>query len=133
MFLEQLPKDKHQKFFQAAYIAAISSSGAGRDNFRHGCVISYKKDILAVKHNQLKTHPKCLLFSSWPFLHSESSAIIHLGLTQCRKCDIYVIRIKKDNSLGLSKPCSSCNKLIKYVGIKRVYYSTDEGYESYEV
>lgn len=129
MLIANLPKDKHYKYFQAAYIAAISSSGAGRDDFRHGCVISNKKNILVAKYNIQKTHPKCLLFSKWPWLHAESNAIISLGLDRCYSNVLYVLRIMKNDHIALSKPCKSCEKLIEFVGIKHVFYTTYDGYE----
>ena len=32
-----------------------------------------------------------------------------------------------DGSLGNSRPCHNCMDMIKAVGIKRIFYSTDEG------
>lgn len=133
MNISELLKDKHYKFLYAAYIAATLSPGAGRDGFRHGCVISYKKNTLVVKFNEFKTHPKTLLFSKWPFLHSESRAILSLGLDNCENTNLYVVRIMKNKHLGLSKPCPSCQRLIKHVGIRKVFYSTYEGYEEYDI
>lgn len=129
VILDDLPRDKHYRFLEAAYRAALLSPGAGRDSFRHGCVIVHKKEILVVKYNEYKTHPKCLYFSTWPFLHSESRAILSLGLDNCYKTVLYVVRVMKNNHIALSKPCKHCTKLINHVGIKAVYFSTYEGIE----
>lgn len=32
----------------------------------------------------------------------------------------------------MSKPCKHCTQYLKYIGIKKVYYSTDEGTLKYE-
>ena len=129
MKLEDLPNNKHKRFFQAAYMAALCSSGVGRDGFRHGCVITYKKNILIARHNEFKTHPKCLMFSTWAYLHAEANAILHLGLNECKDTNMYVLRIMKNDHIGTSKPCSSCEKLIKYSGIRHIFFTTYEGCE----
>ena len=42
------------------------------------------------------------------------------------------IRIKRDGSLGLGRPCESCQSLLNYFGIKEVYYSLDnQGIEKF--
>ena len=43
--------------------------------------------------------------------------------------DIFVVRVMKNGSLGLSKPCHHCTESMKRLGIKRVYYSTDNGWK----
>lgn len=42
-------------------------------------------------------------------------------------CDIYVIRLMRDGSLGMSKPCQTCLTMIQKMGIRRVYYSDANG------
>ena len=46
---------------------------------------------------------------------------------------IYVARLYRNGKQALAKPCSSCQKLIVAAGIKRVVYSTKEGYERRDV
>ena len=41
---------------------------------------------------------------------------------------IYVYRVHKNGTLAMSRPCPSCMQLIKDVGIKRVFYTTENGY-----
>ena len=41
---------------------------------------------------------------------------------------------KKDGSKGLARPCPGCENFMRKLGIKQVYYSTNNGwgYEVYE-
>lgn len=128
MLITELPKDRNYKYFQAAYTAAISSPGAGINNFKHGAVIVYKKDILAARFNCRKTHPKLLRFSDWPFLHAESHAIIAAGIDNCNDAAMYVVRILKNKHIALSKPCKSCQSLLTLAGINDIFYTIDQGY-----
>lgn len=131
MQIQELMIDKHAKYFYAAYGAALLCPGIGgrkNNTFRLGSVIIYKKNILTIKFNSAKTHPKLLPFSTYPFLHSESNAILSLGLDNCEDTTLYVLRILRNLEIAMAKPCSACMKLIKYVGIRRIYYTTNIGY-----
>lgn len=68
--------------------------------------------------------------------HAETAALLPLikDDIDLSKASIYVYREHKDKSLAIAKPCSSCQKLIKQCGIKRIYYTIENGYarEDYE-
>ena len=42
-------------------------------------------------------------------------------------CSIFVYRTNKNGQLAMAKPCDMCQKLIKYVGIKNMFYTTNDG------
>ena len=54
------------------------------------------------------------------------------GLKSVSGCELYLIRLKKDGTVGTSKPCPSCVGLIDYFGIDKVYHTYVKGdkYES---
>jgi deoxycytidylate deaminase len=60
--------------------------------------------------------------------HAEISAIFGIPKTTTSGGDIYVVRIGKGNELRISKPCDMCDKILDFVGIKRVFYSIDENH-----
>ncbi len=125
-------KSIHKKYLDAAYAVALAGKGAGgKTGYRLGAVIVNKKKIEAAKFNCLKTNPKLCKYFPYPYLHAEAHAILSLGLDNCCNKSLYVVRILRDNSWALAKPCSSCAQLIKDVGIKEVFFSTSEGYERY--
>src|SRR5678816_4513466 len=114
------------KFLQAAKATALSGSGAGgKAGYRLGAVIVNKKLIEVAKVNSLKTNPRLCRHFIYPHFHAESSAIFSLGLDNCYGKDLYVVRVKRDGSTAMAKPCTQCQRLIKDVGIKEVYYTTN--------
>jgi len=120
------------KYIQAARVAALASPGAGGKNgYRLGAIIvnTKTKTIEAAKFNCLKSHPKLCKHFKYPYLHAEAHAILSLGLFSCLNKIMYVVRVKRDGSYAMAKPCKSCQNLIKEVGIKDVYYSTSSTIE----
>ena len=115
-----------EKFTTAAYAVAMTGNGVGmRGKFRLGAILVYKNNIVSIGMNSYKTHPLMAARTEWPFLHAEQHAIIRAGVDNCEGLDLYIARVLKNNDLALSKPCDVCTELIKDVGIKNVYYSTD--------
>ena len=104
-----------------------------------GAVLVYKSKIMSIGWNSNKTSPlqkslnKLRDFEvdcgdAHHSLHAEVAC-----LTKARDLDIdwgraslFICRIKKDGSRGLSRPCSGCQALIKSMGIKNVYYTTND-------
>lgn len=54
--------------------------------------------------------------------HSEEAALKIAG-RRAKGSTVYVIRIKKNGSLGYAKPCDFCRKYIEKYGVAKVYYS----------
>jgi len=42
--------------------------------------------------------------------------------------DVIVLRVKKSGTYGIAKPCAKCEKALRKAGIKRVYYTCEEGW-----
>lgn len=63
-------------------------------------------------------------------LHAEVDALLPLikNGTDLSHTTLYVYRQHKDGTLACARPCSSCQQLIKKMGIKRVFYTTEDGY-----
>lgn len=58
------------------------------------------------------------------FEHAEVAALRQAKL---RADALTVVRITKDGFLANSKPCKICRELLQDLGVKDVYYSTNEG------
>ena len=103
--------------------------------------------MISLGFNQKKTDPFQKEFSHHPEainMHAEVHAIKQakkkLSPAMLAKCTIYVARSminqtqKKGGkpvqhfSFGLAKPCEGCTRCIKKHGIKKVVYTTYEGY-----
>lgn len=57
-----------------------------------------------------------------PGLHSEISAIIKAGYTDCREFSFFNIRINNKDEVAPSKPCPNCQRVLNQVGFKNLYY-----------
>jgi deoxycytidylate deaminase len=91
-----------------------------------GCVIVQKNRVVSVGWNEMKTHSKSL--HAYKSRHAEFNAILNTPLEDLQRATAYVYRAHKDGSLALAKPCSSCLKTLQLAGIKKVCYSTENGY-----
>ena len=58
-------------------------------------------------------------------VHAEIGCVLGLSRSTTSGADIYVCRINKEGDFRNSKPCAMCHEALKHVGIKRVYYTTN--------
>lgn len=101
-----------------------------------GCVAVYQGKIIGVGYNTDKTHPLQQYYNQYrinnllPKLHAEISCISsirHLNIN-FSKVKLYIYRTRYDQDHGLARPCPSCMAAIKDLGIKHIYYTTNDGY-----
>ena len=106
---------------------------------RLGAVLIYKGKVMSVGWNSTKTSPLQRQLNRYrgynintstahDTLHAEVaclSKIRDLNIDWGR-ASLFICRIKKDGSRGLSRPCSGCQALIRSMGIKNVYYTTND-------
>lgn len=108
---------------------------------RLGAVLIYKGKVMSVGWNSTKTSPlqrQLNRYRGYNINTSTAHDTLHAEvacLSKIRDLDIdwnraslFVCRIKKDGSRGLARPCKGCQALIKSMGIKNVYYSTENGW-----
>lgn len=103
-----------------------------------GCVVAEGNRIISSGFNSMRSHPIQKILDKERFdadtphrLHAESMALIPLmskNNINWKKCSIYVYRKLKNGQLGMCRPCPSCEKLIRSLGIRRVCYTTSNGY-----
>lgn len=116
------------------------------NNFHIGCVVVYKKHIIASACNSNKTSPvqkkynKVRNFnkSSKPVKHSLHAEVRALSLIpyplqqtiNWREVSVYVYRICNGKRLGqgLARSCPGCMAALRDKGIRKLFYSTDDGY-----
>ena len=106
-----------------------------------GCVAVYQGQVIGLGCNCNKTHPMQKFYNRYrmpsdymlPKLHAEINClnqIRHLDIN-FSKVKLYIYRIRNDQPFGLSRPCPSCMAAIKDLGIRDIYYTTNDGF-SYE-
>lgn len=103
-----------------------------------GCVAVYQGQIIGVGFNCNKTHPTQHYYNRYrrqadnmlPKLHAEISCINQIKSLNINfsKVKLYIYRIRQDQPFGLARPCPSCMAAIKDLGIKNIYYTTNDGY-----
>jgi len=103
------------------------------DRHRLGAVIIKGGSVISTGYNSIR-YTREIGKST---LHAEEAAIIKLLKSRRQHLlvgsELYVTRVRPNGSCGLSLPCDRCMSLITSVGIKRVYYTTDEGTESIRI
>ena len=117
------------RLIEIAYALKGKNSNNGGRCF-HVCFILNKSKIISIGLNTyFKTHPKIreLGYPIEAGLHAELAACLKLGLTDCSKYDIVVVRIDNQNKLNLSKPCRACEKLLLGLNFNKVIYSNEMG------
>jgi len=62
-------------------------------------------------------------------IHSELKAIKEFIYPPgfLSRCSIINVRILKDNTIGMSKPCQRCQRLLSDFGITEIYYTNRQG------
>lgn len=129
-----LTKNDYKYLLKAQQIASVS------DYYKThiGCVAVYQGQIIGLGCNCNKTHPAQKFYNRYrdesdyllPKLHAEINCINqikHLSINFV-KVKLYIYRIRNDQPYGMARPCPSCIAAIKDLGIRDIYYTTNDGY-----
>lgn len=132
-----LSKQDYQYFKKAREIAQKSDF----DKTHVGCIAVYQGKIIATGHNSNKTHPIQKYYNRYrnnklpyeyfvPKLHAEIDCLNSIKSMDINfpKVKLYIYRSRKDQEFGMSRPCPSCMAAIKKLGIKHIYYTTNDGF-----
>lgn len=108
------------EFFQAALSEARKSSY----KVPMGAVVVYKNKIVGrgcnIAHSTGEINDG---------IHAEIAAI-NDATAKYRKDSILVVgRTNKNDELAIAKPCQSCETILKKLGVKRVWFSTETGWQ----
>ena len=106
--------------------------------YQIGCVVVLNHRIISVGFNTTKTDTLQKKYNKERFTE-ESCHMAHAELLALKpllydntidtsKLKVYVYRELKTGKLGCARPCKSCMKLIKDIGIRYIYYTTSDGY-----
>jgi tRNA(Arg) A34 adenosine deaminase TadA len=58
--------------------------------------------------------------------HAEISVVLNQPKSITNGATVYVVRINKHNQMRLAKCCEMCRAVLRFVGVKRVLYSTQD-------
>ena len=138
--MSQLSEKKVKKFLNDAKKASRNSEF---HQHRLGAVLIYKGTPLASGCNIKKTSPVQKHFNRLRTnydvdadyannnsLHAEMSCILKTRYLDIdfSKTSLFVYREHKNGNKAMARPCRACRAMIKKMGIKDVYYTTEDGY-----
>lgn len=123
---------------KAMFRAAKAVSEMSDHRAKIGCVVVNKHRIVSSGFN---SHSKChkvqAMLDKERFgcdcpgkMHAETATLLPLirdGVDLSR-ASIFVYRQHKDGTIACARPCARCERLIKQCGIKKIYFTVDNGF-----
>lgn len=131
-------RTRHAKIINLLAKIAVDIPVPVRLNSRLAAAVVYRGDIISLGTNEMKTHPFQARYAKNDkavYLHAETSAIKnalkYISVDELGLCSLYVVRVKSTPShgavFGLSRPCCGCQRCIETFGLKKVYFTLDNG------
>jgi len=121
-----LVSNRVNRYFDLARNVAFNSNYG---KLRHGAVLVKGGSIINTCFNKDKF---CSFGSKFrdpsrgpATIHAEIGCVLGLPRDTTSGADIFVCRVNKNGEFRNSKPCAMCHEVMKHVGIKRVYYTTN--------
>ena len=114
------------KEMRALRMAAKAAEQSGHDTFRHGAVLVKGGSILNIAANSDNHTSFGQRFRTAPGRathHAETACILGLDKAITTGAVVYAARINKNGEWKMSKPCSMCHEVMRFVGIKKVVYT----------
>jgi tRNA(Arg) A34 adenosine deaminase TadA len=98
---------------------------------RHGAILVKGGQILNCHHNDSSSSSFAMRFPRYldgkqlleGSRHAEVQVILGIDKTQTKHSTVFLVRIGRDGNFIYSKPCPMCQKILKYVGVKKCIYS----------
>lgn len=99
--------------------------------YKISAVVLHKGVPLAFGFNKLtKTHPLTKKYDKNKTLHAEMVAILKVRYHKLLpKCTVVVYREDRHGKPAMAKPCYMCQQVLNDLGIKKVTYSTPQGWK----
>lgn len=121
----QLSK-KERKYIELAKRVSYQSDYA----HRHGAVLVKGASIVNVSCNKNKFSSFATRFTKkekeFVTVHAELGSVLNVERKNTEGAIVYVVRVNNQDEFRLSKPCPMCEEAMRWVGIKKVVYSTSE-------
>lgn len=103
--------------------ALIKAAQRSKRPQQHAAIIMKGGAVLAVAHNQYKQHaeiralkkihPYGVPFNTWRF--------------EAMNLTLFSIRINRRGELRNAKPCPDCRRVLYELGVRTLFYSSDDG------
>ena len=109
-----------------------------KNKFFHFAFGFRKSKLLAIgQNNPEKTHTQALMLAKrfntetdHPYLHAETDLISRLWGKYYidGSLKMVIIRLNKRGELRCSRPCEKCSQILQTLGIRKVWWSEDNGF-----
>jgi deoxycytidylate deaminase len=97
-------------------------------NNKHSACLIKNKYVYSFGVNKCVKEVKIGSHTGFLTIHAEVDAICNLNKkSPLEGLDIIIIRINKSNVLRNSRPCNACIEKLRKKGIRRAYYSDENG------
>ena len=128
---------KIESIFNILFRLGMTTEKVGHS--RVAAALVHRNDVVSFGVNSKKTHPFQKLYGRNDMslcLHAEVAAIKNalrfISVKDLKDCTLYVLRVKQNEPkgsfvAGLSRPCDGCQRAIATFGIKKVYFTEDNG------
>ncbi len=96
---------------------------------RHGAVLLRGGAVVNTSCNKSSHCTFALRFTEKPARatrHAEVGGILGLGREITNGASVFVTRTSKLGETRMSRPCPMCAAMLRFVGVKRIYYTLDE-------
>jgi len=107
-------------------LLALKTAKISDERFKVGAVAVTGGRVIGTACNKGRNHPTVLEdddIKTQASVCAERRLLAILG-DKAKGTTIYVARVKKDGSFGLSKPCERCKAALNDTGVKKVVYSS---------
>ena len=119
-----------KKTQRALELARRVASNGTYGKLKHGAVlvkggnvvnVAFNKSTFTSFGNRVRNNYTC----GHATVHAEIGAILGVPRSKTAGATIYVVRINRNGQYRMSKPCPMCEDVLKFVGVKKVVYTTD--------
>lgn len=107
----------------------IAEANTDYPKFRLAAVIVKGGSLLSVGWSKLHTDPALVDQHKHRFCRVATHAEVH-AINMCKNpagATLYVARVNRNDQVGMSKPCKKCMQAIQEAGIRKVFYTTNDG------
>jgi len=88
------------------------------------CLVSAGRFLSGGYNKYHSMNPLAREFFGYPTVHAEMDALNGVSKESIKGSVLYVFRIRRDGSPGMSMPCRRCQNALRNLGIRKVIYST---------
>jgi deoxycytidylate deaminase len=119
---------KTRRYFEIARKCACNSTYG---SIRHGAVLIKSGRIISISFNKENFSSFGSRFrkpeSGNATVHAEIGAILGVSRKHTSGANMYVVRVGKKGNFQMSKPCDMCQQALRFVGVKKVFYTSRSG------